>query len=36
MKSRCRGRVSVYGAILWGRSLFKVIEDAQTMLKRAK
>ena len=23
-----------YGAILWGRSPFKVIEDAQTMLKR--
>lgn len=25
-----------YGAILWGRSPFKVIEDAQMMLKRAK
>ena len=25
-----------YGAILWGRSPFKVIEDAQTMLKRGK
>src|SRR6267142_3932027 len=23
-----------YGAILWGKSPFKVIEDAQTMLKR--
>ena len=25
-----------YGAILWGKSPFKVIEDAQTMLKRGK
>lgn len=25
-----------YGAILWGRSPFKVIEDAQMMLKRGK
>ena len=25
-----------YGAILWGRSPFKVIEDAQHMLKRGK
>ena len=25
-----------YGAILWGRSPFKVIEDAQLMLKRGK
>ena len=25
-----------YGAILWGRSPFKVIEDAQVMLKRGK
>lgn len=24
-----------YGAILWGRSPFKVIEDAQMMLKRS-
>jgi hypothetical protein len=23
-----------YGAILWGKNPFKVIEDAQTMLKR--
>jgi hypothetical protein len=25
-----------YGAILWGKSPFKVIEDAQTILKRGK
>ncbi|MGD9952149.1 MAG: hypothetical protein AB7S87_06180 [Burkholderiales bacterium] len=25
-----------YGAMLWGRSPFKVIEDAQLMLKRGK
>ncbi len=25
-----------YGAILWGKSPFKVIEDAQVMLKRGK
>ena len=25
-----------YGAILWGKNPFKVIEDAQTMLKRSK
>ena len=25
-----------YGAILWGKSPFKVIEDAQSMLKRGK
>jgi hypothetical protein len=25
-----------YGAILWGKSPFKVIEDAQMMLKRGK
>jgi hypothetical protein len=25
-----------FGAILWGKSPFKVIEDAQTMLKRGK
>ena len=25
-----------YGAILWGKSPFKVIEDAQMLLKRAK
>jgi hypothetical protein len=25
-----------YGAILWGRSPFKVIDDAQMMLKRGK
>ena len=25
-----------YGAMLWGRNPFKVIEDAQTMLKRGK
>jgi hypothetical protein len=25
-----------YGAILWGKSPFKVIEDAQLMLKRGK
>jgi hypothetical protein len=25
-----------YGAMLWGRSPFKVIEDAQMMLKRGK
>ncbi len=25
-----------YGAILWGKSPFKVIEDAQIMLKRGK
>ena len=26
----------LYGAILWGKSPFKVIEDAQRMLKRGK
>ena len=25
-----------YGAILWGKSPFRVIEDAQLMLKRGK
>ncbi len=25
-----------YGAILWGKSPFKVIEDAETMVKRGK
>jgi hypothetical protein len=25
-----------YGAILWGKSPFKVIEDAQLILKRGK
>jgi hypothetical protein len=25
-----------FGAILWGKSPFKVIEDAQTILKRGK
>ena len=28
--------MSFYGAILWGKSPFKVIEEAERMLKRAK